>query len=79
MAKFDFPYKSLDEAIQDKFAKFGTDDNRDFAFKCMKGGWEQKQYRKEQNSRNQALLEAAKKDPRFRDLVAKEQAKKKTA
>jgi hypothetical protein len=76
MAKFQFMYTSMDQAIADKFAKFGTDDNKAFAFSCMKGGWEQKQYRKEQNTRKQILLEMAKKDPRFKQAVLDAEKKK---
>ena len=46
------------------------------AFSCLTTGFKQKVYRKEQNSKNQALLELAKKDPRMRDQVASDLKRK---
>lgn len=40
-------------------------------FSCLVVGYKQKIYRKEQNQKNQALLEMAKKDPKFREAVLK--------
>jgi hypothetical protein len=46
------------------------------ALSCLNTGYKQKFYRKEQNAKNQRLLELAKNDPRFKQQVADEFKKK---
>jgi len=41
------------------------------ALSCLVTGAKQKWYRKQQNMKNQALLKAAKEDPRFKELAKK--------
>ena len=57
----DVPFTSWETAVQ----KLGKEE----AFKCLADGWKGRQYRKKQNAKNQAILELAKKDPRFKDLT----------
>jgi hypothetical protein len=64
----EFKYKTL--------AEFVKAEGEAEAFSCVKTGWKQKQYRKMQNSKNQMLLELAKKDPRFRDASMADLAQK---
>lgn len=64
---FELPYNSMDEATKDGFAKIG---GKDGALRCLAAGWYQVNYRKKMNMQRSALLEAAKKDPRFKDLVS---------
>lgn len=63
MPQFEIPYKSLAQ-----FTKAVGDDE---AWSCCKLGWYQKQYRKHKNSVESAILERAKSDPRFKDIVDK--------
>jgi hypothetical protein len=63
MAQFEIPYKSLPAFVK----AVGEDE----VWSCAKLGWYQKQYRKHKNSIESAILERAKSDPRFKDLVDK--------
>jgi uncharacterized protein YbaA (DUF1428 family) len=63
MAQFEIPYKSL--------AAFEKAVGADEVWSCAKLGWYQKQYRKHKNSVESAILERAKSDPRFKDIVDK--------
>lgn len=57
----EIPWKSLSAMAK----AVGEDE----AWSCAKLGYYQKQYRKRKNSIEQAILERAKDDPRFKDLV----------
>lgn len=61
-----FDYKSIAEAVKDLGEKE--------ALSCLIAGAKQKWYRKQKNERDRALLTAAKKDPRFRELAARKSA-----
>jgi len=60
-SQFEFAHKTLKAAI----AAVGEEE----VFSCTKMGWYQKQYRKRKNTLEAAILERAKEDPRFKDLV----------
>jgi type II secretory pathway component HofQ len=62
------PFNSVADAVK----KLGEKE----AFSCLETGYKQKEYRKQQNMKNQAILEMAKKDPRFKDMVLKNEGKK---
>ena len=64
----DFKWKNVADAMKE----LGEAE----AFSCLVTGFKAKQYRKKQNSKNQAILELAKSDPRFKDIVATELKKR---
>ena len=59
-----YDWKTIEEAVKALGSK-------EEALSCLVVGAKQKFYRKQQNMKNQALLKAAKNDPRFKELNKK--------
>jgi hypothetical protein len=71
MAKYNFPYSSLEAAVNDKWKKAAGYT----AMQILQAGWYQLMNRKDRNVAASAINEAIKEDPAFKQLIDRAKAR----